>query len=125
MRTANRKALVEYIRVRLTAQLSAAGWSASAQSISDAKEVFNPDILTLGFSRRFVAYKRPDLLLNDLLMLVRLLTNAQQPVQLVIAGKAPPFDPEGKELIRRWIQLIQQWNMPKHVIFLKIMIYCL
>ncbi len=118
MRTATRKALVEYIRVRLTAQLSAAGGSASAQSIADAKGVFHPDVLTLGFARRFVAYKRPDLLLHDPLRLVRLLTNPKQPVQLVIAGKAPPFDPEGKELIRRWIQFIQQWDVSKHVIFL-------
>ena len=50
--------------------------------------------------------------------LVRLLTNTAHPVQLVIAGKAPPADQSGKDLIRRWIQFIQQWNMEKHVIFL-------
>jgi starch phosphorylase len=116
MRTAARDLLVPYIRTRLTEQLAASG--ASLQPIEVAKSVFDPNTLTLGFARRFVPYKRPDLLLLDPDRLVRLLTNTAQPVQLVIAGKAPPADQSGIELIQRWIQFIQQWNMEKHVIFL-------
>jgi starch phosphorylase len=116
MRSTQRTALVEYIRGRLMEQLSSSG--ASAQAIEGAKSVFDPQRLTLGFARRFVPYKRPDLLLMDPARLARLLTNLAQPVQLVIAGKAPPADQSGKDLIRRWIQFIQQWNMEMHVIFL-------
>jgi len=46
--------------------------------------------LTLGFARRFATYKRPNLLLHDSERLLRLLTNPQRPVQLIIAGKAHP-----------------------------------
>lgn len=116
MRSASRTTLVAYIRNRLMEQLSASG--ASAQAVEEAENIFDPRTLTLGFARRFVPYKRPDLLLQDPNRLVRLLTNAQQPVQLVIAGKAPPADESGKDLIRRWVQFIRQYNMSKHVIFL-------
>jgi len=116
MRSTERAALVDYIRVRLTEQLAASG--ASSQAIEVARSVFGPQTLTIGFARRFVPYKRPDLLLMDPARLARLLTNTAQPVQLVIAGKAPPSDQSGKDLIQRWIKFIQQWNMEKHVIFL-------
>jgi starch phosphorylase len=116
MRATTRASLVTYVRARLTEQLAASG--ASPQAIEGAKSVFDPHALTLGFARRFVPYKRPDLLLLDPGRLARLLTDTAQPVQLVIAGKAPPADQAGKDLIRRWIEFIQQWNMEKHVIFL-------
>jgi len=44
--------------------------------------------LTLGFARRFATYKRPNLLLHNPERLLRLLTNPQRSVQLIIAGKA-------------------------------------
>ena len=116
MRSTSRATLVAYIRNRLTGQLSASG--ASAQAVEEAENIFDPRTLTLGFARRFVPYKRPDLLLQDPARLVRLLTNAKQPVQLVIAGKAPPSDQRGRDLIRRWVQFISQWNISGHVIFL-------
>ena len=116
MRTASRGALVAYIRRRLADQLAAG--SAPSHAIEDAGIAFDPNILTLGFGRRFVPYKRLDLLLLDPARLARLLTNSQQPVQLVMAGKAPPADQAGRDLIRRWIVFINQWNMSKHVIFL-------
>jgi glycogen phosphorylase len=116
MRSESREMLVNYIRRRLPQQLAASG--ASSAVIEDGMSVFDSKTLTLGFARRFVPYKRPDLLLHDPARLVRLLTNSQQPVQLVLAGKAPPTDQAGRDLIRRWVQFITQWNMRKHVIFL-------
>src|SRR5680860_1041638 len=83
-----------------------------------AKQVFDPDTLTLGFARRFVPYKRPDLLLHDPERFIRILTHPEHPVQLVLAGKAPPFDESGKDLIRKWVQFIQQHNLHRHVLFL-------
>ncbi len=83
-----------------------------------AKTILDPDTLTLGFASRFVTYKRPNLLLADPARFINILTNQQHPVQLLIAGKAPPFDESGKALIREWITFIQQNNLYKHVIFL-------
>ena len=74
--------------------------------------------LTLGFARRFATYKRPDLLLQDPDRLVRILTNRQRPVQLILAGKAHPQDGAGQELIRRWSDFIRRADVENHVVFL-------
>jgi starch phosphorylase len=116
MRNASRNSLIEYTRKRLSGQLEASG--APQGMIEEAKHLFDPDILTMGFARRFASYKRPNLLLNNPERLLRILTNSQFPVQLIIAGKAHPSDLEGQELIRDWIHFIRQTKVRSHVIFL-------
>jgi starch phosphorylase len=81
--------------------------------------VLDPNILTLGFARRFTEYKRPNLLLRDPARLDRLLTNAQRPIQIVVAGKAHPADTEGKAMIRAWIQLARDRRYRRRVVFLE------
>jgi glycogen phosphorylase len=116
LRSASREALVQYARARLSRQLAASG--ASAESIEGAKHVFDPKALTLGFARRFATYKRPDLLLHDPQRLLRLLTNTQRPVQLIIAGKAHPADQAGQALIQEWVQFIRRAEVRPHAVFL-------
>ncbi len=116
MRNDCRNELVNFTRERFERESAIA--LQSQEFIDAAKHIFNPNTLTLGFARRFVPYKRPDLLLYEPERFVRILTNPEHPVQLVIAGKAPPFDESGKELIRHWIQFIQQHNLYNHVVFL-------
>ena len=115
-RNASREALLGYARERLSRQLTASG--ASAEAIEGAKHVFDPKALTLGFARRFATYKRPDLLLHDPQRLLRLLTNPQRPVQLIIAGKAHPADEEGQALIQKWVQFIRHPEVRPHAAFL-------
>jgi glycogen phosphorylase len=115
-RNQSRDNLVNYIRQRFERQLTVSGQSPAM--IEAAVHVFSAHTLTLGFARRFVPYKRPNLLLHDAERFVRILMNAQHPVQLIIAGKAPPFDEEGNLLIRQWNQFIEQYNLYNHVIFL-------
>jgi len=62
--------------------------------------LFDPDVLTIGFSRRFTEYKRAALILSDVDRLKRLLLSDLQPLQIVFAGKAHPSDVTGKHLIR-------------------------
>jgi starch phosphorylase len=83
-----------------------------------ARQLLDPKVLTLGFARRFATYKRPNLLLRDTARLLRLLTNADRPVQLIIAGKAHPADEPGQALIRQWVQFIRGTDARNHVIFL-------
>jgi len=116
LRSASREALVQYARARLSRQLAASG--ASAESIEGAKHVFDPKALTLGFARRFATYKRPDLLLHDPQRLLRILTNTQRPVQLIIAGKAHPADQAGQALIQEWVQFIRRAEVRPHAVFL-------
>ncbi len=62
--------------------------------------LLDPDVLTIGFARRFATYKRSTLLLSQMERLRALLLDADRPVQFVFAGKAHPADDPGKELIR-------------------------
>ena len=115
-RTAGSTALVEYARERLSTQLAASG--ASPEAVDGAKHLFDPNTLTLGFARRFATYKRPTLLLHDPERLLRLLTNPQRPVQLIMAGKAHPADQAGQALIQEWTHFIRRPEVRPHVIFL-------
>jgi starch phosphorylase len=115
-RIAASKSLVAYARERLSRQLAASG--APPGEVDDAKHLFDSDALTLGFARRFAIYKRPNLLLHDQQRLLRLLSNSQRPVQLIIAGKAHPADQAGQALIQEWVQFIRRPETRPHVIFL-------
>ena len=105
--------------------MSANGWSRqlaasgrSAEAIEAAKHVLDPEALTLGFARRFATYKRPNLLLHDPERLLRLLTDPQRPVQLIVAGKAHPADEAGQAMIQQWIEFIRRPEARGHVVFL-------
>jgi glycogen phosphorylase len=111
-----RRDLIEYARMRLVRELSASGaLPAAAESV---RQMFDPDVLTICFARRFATYKRPNLLLHDSQRLLRLLTNSQRPVQIIIAGKAHPADEPGQALIRQWIQFVRTTEARRHVMFL-------
>jgi starch phosphorylase len=116
MRASSRKALVDYIRERLSLNLSLSG--APRKNIERAKRLFDPDALTIGFARRFAVYKRPNLLLSDPDRLARILRDLKRPVQLIIAGKAHPADGPGQAMIRDWIQFIRRPEMRDHAVFL-------
>ena len=115
-RISTSQSFVVYVRERLSRQLAASG--SSPEEVKAAAHLFDPNVLTLGFARRFASYKRPNLLLQDPERLLRLLTNPQRPVQLVMAGKAHPADLAGQALIRQWTQFIRRTEARRHVIFL-------
>lgn len=115
-RAASGKSFIEYVRGRLALQLTVAG--ASPEDIEAAKRRFDPNVLTLGFARRFAPYKRPNLLLHDRDRLLRLLNNPERPVQLIIAGKAHPADQAGQALIREWTQFIRHSEARSRAAFL-------
>jgi len=116
MRNSSRAVLVEYARDRLVRQ--EAGHDASPLQLEEARSVLDPDVLTLGFARRFATYKRPTLLLYDRERFARILTNPQRPVQLVLAGKAHPQDKPGQALVREWIEFARRPDIRPHVVFL-------
>jgi glycogen phosphorylase len=80
--------------------------------------VLDEKVLTVGFARRFATYKRPDFLLRDPDRFIRLLTNAQRPMQLVLAGKAHPQDLPGQALVKKWNDFIKRPEVHDHVVFL-------
>lgn len=115
-RTSCTKELVEYARERLAREMAAYG--APAGDVEAARHLFHPDSLTLGFARRFATYKRPNLLLHDPERLLRILSNPDRPVQLLIAGKAHPADLPGQALIQQWTRFIRTPEARPHIIFL-------
>lgn len=116
MRTVARRNMITYGRARISRIWKARGLSQEEADI--ANKMFNVDALTLGFSRRFATYKRANMLLHDPARLIRILTNPQKPVQLIIAGKAHPADKPGQAMIQEWARFIQQPEVRAHVIFL-------
>ncbi len=113
----SRKRLVEFARSRLATQYERRG--ASRLQLDRANDVLNPNALTIGFGRRFAAYKRATLLFRDPARLERLLTNPERPVQIIIGGKAHPRDDQGKELIRQIVALAQESPFRDHIVFLE------
>jgi starch phosphorylase len=107
---------VDYVREHFALQLLASG--ASSTLAEEARHLFDPNVLTIGFARRFASYKRPNLLLHNPARLQRLLTNPERPVQLIIAGKAHPADQAGQDMIKQWVQYIRQPQIRQHAIFL-------
>jgi starch phosphorylase len=108
--------LVTFVRERLTRQLAASGFE--GPPLEAATNVFNPDVLTIGFARRFAEYKRPTLLLRDSARLTRLLQSSSHPVQIVVAGKAHPQDAQGKALVAEWVRFTRRLDVRPHVVFL-------
>lgn len=116
-RAAGRQALIRYARERLARQLGQRG--AEPEMVAEAAHVLDPNVLTLGFARRFTGYKRPTLLLHDPERLVRLLTASERPVQIVVAGKPHPEDEEGRRLVEAWVVFVRQPAVRRRAVFLE------
>lgn len=87
--------------------------------VSELAKRLDPDALTIGFARRFTAYKRPDLLLHDPERLLKILSDRQRPLQIVVAGKAHPRDEAGKLMIRKWLDFLRQNETWGRVVFVE------
>jgi len=112
-----RERLVSYARRRLRAQLERR--NAPSVEIAQADEVLDPEILTIGFARRFATYKRATLLLQDPERLIRLLTDPERPIQIIFAGKAHPNDSPGKDLIREIFHFAHRNDVRHRVMFIE------
>lgn len=59
---------------------------------NQTEKIFDPNVLTFVWARRFAGYKRAELLLHDLERFEKLITNKKYPVQIIWAGKPYPYD---------------------------------
>jgi glycogen phosphorylase len=115
LRTDARKSLVGYARERAAAQVVSMAMKPDEAAVMC--QCLDPDTLTIGFAKRFATYKRPGMLLHDRDRLMRILTDRDRPVQLVIAGKAHPGDQAGQEVIKAWIEFMRRPEVRGRVIF--------
>ncbi len=86
--------------IREDARHRFAGQLKEAAAVVGAGTLFDPEVLTIGFARRFATYKRANLIFSDIDRLRRLCTNPDRPVQVIFAGKAHPADTPGKEVLQ-------------------------
>ncbi len=112
-----RERLVAFVRRRLVNCLKKKG--ARQSEIMKAKQVLDPEALTIGFARRFAEYKRAYLIFKDPDRLDKILNNPEMPVQIIIAGKAHPRDMEGKEIIKKIVQIAREERFRKRVVFIE------
>ena len=116
LRADERRSLIAYVRKWLHRQLLSEGLA--AEQVVRAEQILEPNTLTIGFARRFAAYKRPNLLLHDPERLARILTNSSRPVQLILAGKAHPQDQQGQAMVRQWVNFVRRPDIRPHAVFL-------
>jgi starch phosphorylase len=91
----------------------------ASHGIGELKQILRPEVLTLGFARRFASYKRGHLMFRDIQRLKRLILNEERPVQIFIAGKSHPADGQGKEIIKRVIDAIESEKLGSRILFLE------
>ena len=109
--------LVEFVRQRVRARRERVG--ESPEAIRKVNRILDPEILTIGFARRFATYKRGALLFSDKERLKRLLNDTTRPVQFIFAGKAHPRDEGGKALIKEVYQFSREEGFENRVVFVE------
>jgi starch phosphorylase len=93
--------MLRVVRERLTQQYQRNGLSeAHVHRILRLADPDHPDVLTIGFARRFATYKRATLLMADLRWLEQLVSSEDKPVLFVFAGKAHPADEPAQSMMR-------------------------
>lgn len=112
-----RERLVYFARKQLRMQLQRGGHTKT--EVQRADQYLDPQILTIGFARRFSTYKRGNLIFSDPERLEKIINDAKRPVQLIIAGKAHPLDQPGKEIIREIFQLTRLPQFRHRIMFLE------
>jgi starch phosphorylase len=112
-----RERLVGWVRRVSAEQCSRRG--ANTRQIQAAQELLDPEILTIGFARRFATYKRGALLLRDLDRFLHMVSHPTQPVQFIFAGKAHPADDQGKHLIQDIFQQCRRPELQNRLVFIE------
>ncbi|MDD2776925.1 MAG: alpha-glucan family phosphorylase [Gallionella sp.] len=98
--------MLNLVRERITAQhFRNHGSEAHLDRLLKYANPENPNVLTVGFARRFATYKRATMLFGDLDWLREILHNPERPVVFIFAGKAHPADIPGQDLIRHITQI--------------------
>ena len=109
--------LVQFVRERVRMQRQRVG--ESPESIRAANGLLDPEILTIGFARRFATYKRGSLLFSDKERLHRVLNDTTRPVQFIFAGKSHPRDEGGKALIQEVYKFSREAGFANRIVFVE------
>lgn len=109
--------LITYTRSKV--QQARANQEESPEARSTTEHLLDPNVLTIGFARRFSSYKRGDLIIHDPERARAIFSNPERPIQMIIAGKAHPADEESKHIIQKLIKWSQQAGVQNRLIFIE------
>ena len=112
-----KRRLIEFVRERVRMRRERIG--ESPEAIRNVNQILDPEVLTIGFARRFATYKRGALLFSDKERLKRLLNDTTRPVQFIFAGKAHPRDEGGRALIQEVYKFSGEAGFENRVVFLE------
>ncbi len=112
-----KRRLVEFVRKRVSSRYHRLG--EAPERIRSVGGMLNPEVLTIGFARRFATYKRATLLFKDPERLLKLLGNPERPVQFVFAGKAHPKDEPGKSFIQEVYRYTRMPEFENRIVFIE------
>ncbi len=115
LRSLLRRELIEFSRRRLLLQSQ----SLKRENFITFDHLLNPDVLTIGFARRFATYKRAPLVFQQFEQIVKLVKDKKYPIQFIFAGKAHPRDDEGKRFIQHIIHLSKHTELHGHLVFIE------
>lgn len=112
-----KRSLIAFVRQRTLARET--GLHNTINEHRDTERLFDPDVLTIGFARRIAAYKRWNLLLTDAERLLKMIGDAEKPVQFVFAGKAHPQDRTAKFLLQNLMNQKQNETWFRRAVFIE------
>lgn len=109
--------LISFIRERTFAKNT--GKKETINEHKSTRNLFDNNVLTIGFARRVAAYKRWNLLMTDIDRLLRMVDDADRPVQFVFAGKAHPQDAKAKKILQNLVSINHDSNWQHRAVFIE------
>jgi starch phosphorylase len=109
--------LLEFVRRSAVEQAERRGESSEIRR--RLSRILSPDVLTIGFARRFATYKRANLILADMERLAAMVNDPNRPVQFVFAGKAHPKDEPGKRVLQQIAELTRDSKVEERFVFVE------
>jgi len=109
--------LLEFVRRSAVEQAERRGESPEIRR--RLSRILSPDVLTIGFARRFATYKRANLILADMERLASMVNDPNRPVQFVFAGKAHPMDEPGKRVLQQIAELTRDSKVGERFVFVE------
>lgn len=114
---AQKERMIRLVRARLVSQMARHG--KNPDFLRDMAYILDPNVLTIGFARRFATYKRAGLIFHDFNRLKNIIMNAEHPVQFIFSGKAHPADLPGQELIQHIVNMSLYSELKGRIVFLE------
>lgn len=112
-----KKLLVAFVRQRT--QAKEIGQQETINEHIDTQTLFSPNALTIGFARRVAAYKRWNLIKSDIGRLLKMVNDAERPVQFVFAGKAHPRDRGAKQILQELMSINHDSQWQHRAVFIE------